>query len=98
MAAEKRSIEIRIGLQRFHHPGIASQNTAWNLELPNELNLAPEPIAAALEAGKSATESEVQALFARWHQHLRYFYEPPLELLAGLATLYTSDARFIAEP
>jgi DNA-binding transcriptional MerR regulator len=53
-------------------------------------------ISAALEAGKSAAESEVQALFERWHQHLRHFYEPPLELLAGLATLYTTDVRFIA--
>lgn len=53
-------------------------------------------IAAELEAGKSATDSEVQALLISWHEHLRHFYEPTLDLLQGLGQLYNTDVRFMA--
>lgn len=49
----------------------------------------------ALEAGTPATDESVQSVFARWHQHLRYFYEPTLDLLRGLGMLYNTDARFM---
>jgi len=39
---------------------------------------------------------EVQAIIARWHEHLHYFYEPSLETLAGLADLYNDDPNFRA--
>jgi len=39
---------------------------------------------------------EVQALIARWHQHLRRFYEPTPEILRGLATAYSGDPAFAA--
>jgi hypothetical protein len=32
----------------------------------------------------------------RWHQHLRYFYEPTLEILRGLGELYHSHPDFMA--
>lgn len=38
----------------------------------------------------------VQELMARWHQNLRYFYEPSHDVLLGLGTLYTDDPRFRA--
>ena len=37
---------------------------------------------------------EVQALIGRWHQHLRYFYEPTPEILRGLGTAYATDPAF----
>lgn len=49
----------------------------------------------ALEADKSATSPEVQDILVRWHQHLRYFYEPSLDLLRGLGELYNSSPEFI---
>lgn len=49
----------------------------------------------ALEAGKSAHSPEVQDILVRWHQHLRYFYEPSLDLLRGLGELYNSSPDFI---
>lgn len=52
-------------------------------------------IAAKLEAGKSATDSEVQELFVLWHEHLNHFYAPTLDLLQGLGQLYNSDPRFM---
>jgi DNA-binding transcriptional MerR regulator len=38
----------------------------------------------------------VQALIGRWHQNLRYHYEPTPEILRGLAGAYVEDARFRA--
>jgi DNA-binding transcriptional MerR regulator len=38
----------------------------------------------------------VQAVIARWHQHMRYFFEPTVEVLRGLATGYNDDPRFKA--
>jgi DNA-binding transcriptional MerR regulator len=36
----------------------------------------------------------VQAAVAKWHQHMRYFYEPSVELLEGLGHMYNQDPRF----
>ena len=53
-------------------------------------------IAEQIEAGKTAEDAIVQELMLRWHEHLRYFYEPTLELLAGLGQLYNSSPDFMA--
>jgi DNA-binding transcriptional MerR regulator len=45
-------------------------------------------ISDAMQAGQTAQSPDVQALVERWHQHLRNFYEPTLEILAGLAETY----------
>ncbi len=39
---------------------------------------------------------EVQALLARWHQHLRNFYEPTFEILRGLGNSYNDHPDFNA--
>ncbi len=49
----------------------------------------------ALEAGKAPQSPEVQDILQRWHEHLRYFYEPTLEVLRGLGQGYNSDPGFI---
>jgi hypothetical protein len=36
----------------------------------------------------------VQAGVAKWHQHLRYFYEPTVDILEGLGHMYNQDPRF----
>jgi MerR family transcriptional regulator, thiopeptide resistance regulator len=53
-------------------------------------------LAKALEAGTPSHDSEVQAILERWHQHLRYFYEPTLDILRGLGEGYRSEPGFIA--
>lgn len=40
------------------------------------------------------TSPAVQAIMARWHQHLHYFYEPTVPLLRGLGTLYVDNPAF----
>ncbi len=39
--------------------------------------------------------AEVQAIIRRWHEHLRYFYEPSVERLLGLADLYNDHPDFV---
>jgi hypothetical protein len=53
-------------------------------------------LAEAIAAGKPAQSAEVQAILARWHEHLRHFYEPTLDILRGLGELYRSDPNFMA--
>jgi DNA-binding transcriptional MerR regulator len=45
---------------------------------------------------KGADSPEVQAIMSRWHQHLRYFYEPTPEILRGLGQMYNQHPDFIA--
>lgn len=52
-------------------------------------------IAGALEAGKPAQSAEVQVLLQRWHDHLRNFYEPTLDVLRGLGEGYHTHPDFI---
>jgi DNA-binding transcriptional MerR regulator len=42
------------------------------------------------------TSPAVQANIARWHQHLRYFYEPSVAILRGLGQAYVENADFNA--
>lgn len=53
-------------------------------------------LAEQIEAGKDATDPGVQEILVRWHEHLRYFYEPTLQILGGLGQLYNSNPDFIA--
>ena len=49
-------------------------------------------LAAAMSKG--AEGKEVQAVIARWHKHMQYFWSPNDEQLLGLADLYNNDPRF----
>lgn len=49
-------------------------------------------MAAAIPHGPHSAPA--QAIVARWHQHMRYFYEPTPAIMHGLAEMYVSDYRF----
>jgi DNA-binding transcriptional MerR regulator len=49
-------------------------------------------LAAAIPHGP--TSPQAQAGIARWHQNIRYFYEPTKEIMLGLADGYNDDPRF----
>jgi len=49
-------------------------------------------LAAAMDKG--AASAAVQAIVARWHTHLRHFYEPSVERLRGLGQLYDEHPDF----
>lgn len=61
-----------------------------------ENNQVYRDIADAIDAGIAPDSEEAQALFQRWHAGIRHFYEPTLDVLRGLADLYTNDPRFMA--
>jgi DNA-binding transcriptional MerR regulator len=48
----------------------------------------------ATAMSKGAASKEVQAVIARWHKHMQYFWSPNDEQLLGLADLYNNDPRF----
>lgn len=50
----------------------------------------------AMKAGKSAQSKTVREILQRWHEHIRYFYEPTLDILRGLGQLYNTDPEFMA--
>lgn len=45
---------------------------------------------------KGAESSQIQAILKRWHQHMRCFYEPSLEVLRGLSEMYFDNPDFNA--
>ncbi len=73
-----------------------SYSEAEKQRVMDEGNALYDEIVEALKAGHPSDSDAVQALFRRWHEHLRYFYEPPLEVLRGLGDLYTTHPDFIA--
>jgi DNA-binding transcriptional MerR regulator len=50
----------------------------------------------AARIGEDPAGKDVQSIVARWHQNLRWFYEPSREILLGLGHAYTEDPRFAA--
>ena len=50
----------------------------------------------AANMSKGPIDPAIQAMLGRWHQHLRYFYEPSLEVLRGLGNAYNDDPDFNA--
>jgi MerR family transcriptional regulator, thiopeptide resistance regulator len=53
-------------------------------------------IAQAMESELSPQSVEVQAILQRWHENLRYFYEPTLDVLRGLGEHYNAHPEFNA--
>jgi len=51
-------------------------------------------LVAQMDSGHDS--AVVQTIIARWHQHLRCFYEPTVAMLQGLGQLYVEDPAFAA--
>ncbi len=49
-----------------------------------------------MKAGKAPGSAEVQGCLVRWHQHMRYFYEPTWTILRGLGFGYANSPEFRA--
>jgi len=61
-------------------------------QIADEGNAVYRDLVAAMPLG--ADSGRVQACIARWHQHMRYFFEPTPEILLGLANGYHDDPAF----
>lgn len=99
---EARQKEYAIEAERRWDPQkVRQSNERWN-------RLTPEQKAEIMQEGSqiyndmvaqlgSAPDSEaVQAIVARWHQHIQHFYEPTFEILRGLGQGYADDPAFRA--
>ena len=99
---KQKEYEREVRLQ--YDPQIVNQSVKrWNgytqaqkEAIGSEGNQVYSDMVDAIEAGKEPASEEVQAILKRWHDHLRYFYEPTLDILRGLGDLYTTHPDFIA--
>ena len=48
-----------------------------------------------MTSGAAPASDDVQAVLVRWHDHIRYFYDPTPEILRGLGHLYNDHPDFI---
>jgi DNA-binding transcriptional MerR regulator len=62
--------------------------------IADEGNAVYADLVAAMPQGVES--AAFQAGLARWHQHLRYFYEPTIDILRGLGQHYNQHPDFIA--
>lgn len=53
-------------------------------------------VAIAAKMALGPEHPDIQALLERWHEHMRYFYEPSLETLRGLGEAYDDHPDFRA--
>jgi MerR family transcriptional regulator, thiopeptide resistance regulator len=60
----------------------------------DEGNVIYTELAQAIDQQVPPETAQAQALMARWHAHIRYFYEPTTAVLRGLGELYVNDADF----
>lgn len=81
---------------RESHQNWNSYSKAQQDFIKEEGNRIYQEIGEHLTAGKAPTDSAVQELLVQWHEHIRYFYEPTLDLLQGLGQLYNSSPDFMA--
>jgi len=47
-----------------------------------------------MQAGKAPDSPEIQDCLVRWHQHMRFFYEPSWGMLRGLGQMYAASPDF----
>jgi len=72
----------------------ASYTAADKQRIMDEGKAIYRAIVAAMPTGPASDET--QACLARWHEHMRYFYEPTTEMLRGLGDLYNDHPEFAA--
>ncbi len=79
----KRSVQLWKSYSEEKKKAIMDEGSANYLDIVNNMDKGPE-------------SPEVQAILVRWHQHMRYFYEPTLEILRGLGNTYNDHPEFNA--
>ncbi|MCO6449357.1 MAG: MerR family transcriptional regulator [Caldilineales bacterium] len=88
-------------MQRWDPEVVRASNQRWRnysdekkAAIMQEANEFYNDILANMDKGPASPE--VQNAIARWHQNIRYFYEPTPEILLGLGRMYVDDPRFAA--
>lgn len=68
-------------LSKEQQKAIMQEGSQIYLDMIAQIGTPPESVA-------------VQAIVARWHQHIRHFYEPTFAMLRGLGQGYANDPAF----
>jgi MerR family transcriptional regulator, thiopeptide resistance regulator len=79
----KQSVKLWNSYSNERKAEIMQEGSAVYNDIVANMNLGPE-------------STEIQAMLVRWHQHLRYFYEPSMETLRGLGEMYDDHPDFNA--
>ena len=87
--------------RRWGEERVKESNRRWNSYSPQEkARIMAEGGANYRDLvqyiGQDPARPEVQAIIARWHQHLHYFYTPNRQVLQGLGQAYSQDPDFRA--
>ena len=87
--------------QRWGDEEVSASYQRWNSYTPQqkedikaEGNTIYLDLVSQIVAGHAPTSPEVQDIIARWHQHMRYFYEPSVARLQGLGQMYVDSPDF----
>jgi DNA-binding transcriptional MerR regulator len=91
---KQKDYEREIRLQ-YGPESVKESQRNWGSYSKAEQQKVLDEIVAAIKAQTPANSAEAQSLMTRWHNHIRYFYEPTLEILRGLGELYTTHPDFI---
>lgn len=83
--------EVRATSQRWNNYSAYQKK-----QIMDEGNVIYVDLLGEMEKGASVDAPEVQQIIGRWHQHMRYFYEPSVERLRGLGWGYANDPAFAA--
>lgn len=90
-------------MERYDPETVKQSYQRWNNyskekqeQIKQEGNDIYAEITKLMGKGKGPESREVQTLLTRWHQHLRYFYEPTPKVLRGLGHMYNQSPDFMA--
>jgi len=87
--------------KRWDHKLVKESNQRWNWLSDNQkqaiLQEGNQIYSDMIDQlGTTPDSDAVQAIVARWHQHIRHFYEPSFATLRGLGQSYAADPAFRA--
>ena len=90
-------IEIRERYGEHAFDGVIEWNS-YSREEKRKIILEGQAIHRDLAAliGSEPGSEEVQSVISRWHQHMRYFYDPDPDRMLGLAQMYVENPEFNA--
>lgn len=101
MTKEDEERYEREAREQYGDEEVSASYKLWNnysahkqQQIKDEGNTIYTDLAKLIDAGKEPTSPEVQQVIGRWHQHMRYFYEPSVARLRGLGQLYVDSPDF----
>lgn len=98
---EKEKLYEQEARRRYGDANVQAASDRWRSYPPEQkarIRVEGEAIYRDILAhmDEGADSPAVQDAIARWHNSIRYFYEPTVEILRGLGQMYVEDPQFAA--